>query len=104
MTKLKTLPQPVKELLSDVQKYNPEKVILFGSYAAGNPRKYSDIDLLVIKKTKKRLLERQREIARLLSSRVPSDIIVLTPDEYEKATKEPNYFMREILQNGKVIF
>ena len=103
MTKLEKLPKPVRDLLEDVKKYKPEKIILFGSYATGKPKKDSDVDLLVIKKTKKGLLDRQREIVDCLLSSVPSDIIVLTPEEFEQSSKEPNYFMREILQYGKVI-
>ena len=86
------------------EKYKPEKIILFGSRAKGSAKKRSDIDLLVIKKTNKKILERQREIANLLKYPIPSDIIVLTPKEFNKAKKKPNYFMREVLNYGKVIF
>ena len=45
-----------------IKKYKPQKIILFGSYAYGNPRKDSDVDLLVIKKTNARHIDRSTKI------------------------------------------
>jgi predicted nucleotidyltransferase len=43
----------LKQIVTNLKKYNPEKIVLFGSYAWGKPKRNSDIDLLIIKNTKK---------------------------------------------------
>ena len=47
------LDRKLKQILSDLKPYNPEKIILYGSCARGDTSKYSDIDLLIVKKTNK---------------------------------------------------
>ncbi|MDP2587504.1 MAG: nucleotidyltransferase domain-containing protein, partial [bacterium] len=58
----KSLEQAVRKLKS----YKPERVILFGSYAWGTPGKGSDLDLFIVKKTKKRKIERTHEVTKLV--------------------------------------
>ena len=62
--------QVTRDILSKiVAEYAPQKVILFGSYAYGEPDEDSDIDLLIIKDTDKRPIERWIEVKRLLRDR-----------------------------------
>src|SRR3990172_9518264 len=71
-----------------VQELKPEKIILFGSYAYGIPNPHSDVDLLVIMKTKASLKDRSWAVSRLLLPRpFPVDILVKTPREIEKSLK-----------------
>ncbi len=85
-------------------KYKPEKIILFGSTASGNIHDWSDLDLVVIKKTEKSFYDRIDEVSRLIDHEVPTDIIVYTPDEFEEM-KSDNYFVRdEIIKSGKIIY
>ncbi len=101
----KTLPQAIKRIVSEL---NPEKIILFGSYAYGNPTPDSDVDLLVIIETKGKNKEMYREVSRLLYPRqFPVDIIVKTPKEVEEALEggvDNAFFIREIVQKGKVLY
>ena len=46
--------------------YAPEAIILFGSHAYGTPHEDSDIDLLIIKQTEKRPIDRASDIRQLL--------------------------------------
>lgn len=70
----KTLPQAVKRIVAELK---PEKIILFGSYAYGNPTPDSDVDLFVIMETKAKRVERYVNVSRLLHPRqFPVDIIV----------------------------
>jgi len=88
-----------------VDELNPEKIILFGSYAYGKPTPHSDVDLLVVLKTKASLKERSWKVSRLLLPRpFPVDILVKTPKEIEKALKSGDFFLREILTRGKVLY
>ena len=98
-----TLPGAIERIVS---KLNPEKIILFGSYAYGNPTPDSDVDLLVIMKTKAKEIDRYVAVSNLLYPRqFPVDILVKTPKEVQEASrKKGNFFMREILTKGKVIY
>ncbi len=88
-----------------VQELQPEKVILFGSYAYGTPNPHSDVDLLVIMKTKAPRKERSWAVSRLLLPRpFPVDILVRTPKEVEKALDSGDFFLKEILKRGKVLY
>ena len=98
-----TLPGAIKRIVSELK---PEKIILFGSYAYGSPTPDSDVDLLVIMKTKAKEIDRYVAVSNLLYPRqFPVDILVKTPKEMEaEARKKGNFFMREILKKGKVLY
>jgi predicted nucleotidyltransferase len=98
-----TLPGAIERIVS---KLRPEKIILFGSYAYGNPTPDSDVDLLVIMNTKAKEIDRYVAVSNLLYPRqFPVDILVKTPKEIEEASgKKGNFFLREILTKGKVIY
>jgi predicted nucleotidyltransferase len=82
----------------------PERIILFGSYAYGNPTPDSDVDLLVIWNTNKPRRERILDVSLLLYPRsFPVDIIVKTPEELKQEIKT-SFFIREIINKGKVIY
>jgi uncharacterized protein len=88
-----------------VQELKPEKIVLFGSYAYGMPNPHSDVDLLVIMKTKASLKDRSWAVSRLLLPRpFPLDILVKTPKEVESALESGDFFLKEILTRGKVLY
>lgn len=85
------------------EQYGAKEVILFGSYAKGNPHEDSDIDLLIISDSKERFFERQATVRRLLrdlKKRIPVSPIVLTPAEIEERKKHEDQFINEILETG----
>ena len=84
---------------------HPEKIVLFGSYAYGRPSDDSDVDLLVILETQARPVDRYLAVSRLLRPRpCPLDILVKTPKEVEKALETGDFFLKEILTRGKVLY
>lgn len=88
-----------------VAELDPEKVILFGSYAYGTPNPDSDVDLLVIMDSVLSPAERALAVCRLIRPRpFPVDIIVKTPDEVREAIAGGDYFLRKILEMGKVLY
>ena len=101
----KTLPQAIKRIVTELK---PEKIILFGSYAYGNPTPDSDVDLLIVMETKGKNKEMYRAASMLLYPRqFPVDIIVKTPKEVEEAIqggKDNSFFIREIIKKGKVLY
>lgn len=87
--------------------YAPERVILFGSYAHGNPRPDSDIDLLIIKKTSERFIDRWVTVRRILSDpkrTVPLETLVLTPDEISQRLAIGDQFLAEIMEEGETLY
>ncbi len=87
------------------EKFQPEKIILFGSYAYGRPRPESDVDLLVIMDTPLRERQQRLEISRALSPRpFPMDIIIRTPKQLEERLALGDPFLREITAQGRVIY
>ncbi|OIN95978.1 hypothetical protein AUJ66_07730 [Candidatus Desantisbacteria bacterium CG1_02_38_46] len=99
--------------LSELQKivnqvkdgYDPEKIILFGSYAWGKPTEYSDIDLLVIKNTSDKFIRRLEKISYVIKSNLGTDIIVYTPCEIKRIMKDPSdFFVHRIIQKGKIVY
>lgn len=102
----------VREIIQDVLEklctgYAPQKVILFGSYAYGNPRPNSDIDLLIIKETSERFIDRWVTVRRLLSDpkrTVPLETLVLTPQEVSRRLAIGDQFLAEIIEKGEVLY
>ena len=97
-----TLPKAVRRIARALR---PEKIILFGSYAYGNPTLDSDVDLLVVMKTKAPRVERYLAVSRLLMPRpFAVDIIVKTPQEIRTALKQGDFFIDEIVSQGRVLY
>ena len=87
------------------EKFDPERIILFGSYAYGKPHQYSDVDLLVVMKTQERPRAKEIEISRALSPHpFGMDILVRTPQQIEERIPMGDYFLREITTKGKVLY
>lgn len=94
-------------LLLLITQYKPIKVILFGSHARGNPDKDSDIDLLIIKETGERFLDRWCTVGSILAGSHPSipvDTLVLTPEEIDLRLSVGDQFIIDILKNGKLLY
>ncbi len=88
-----------------VEAVHPEKVILFGSYAYGEPTLDSDIDLLVVMKSSKRSIENAIAVDKLFSNRrFGMDILVRTPQELRHRLAIGDIFMQEITDKGKVLY
>ena len=88
-----------------VSAIHPQKIILFGSYAWGEPTKDSDIDLCVIHPTVIKKNKRARIIRDILSSFFyPMDILVYTPEEVEEWGQAEGGLLNKILDRGKVLY
>ena len=86
------------------QQYFPEKVILFGSTVTGQTGEWSDLDLVIVKQTDRRFLDRTKDVMRLLRPKVGVDILVYTPEEFEQLCQERPFFQHEIIEKGKVLY
>ncbi len=87
--------------------YAPEKIILFGSYAYGNPRRDSDIDLLIIKNTHDRFIDRWVAVQKILSDPkrlVGLDTLVVTPEELSERLRAGDQVVEEMVEKGKLLY
>jgi len=101
------------DLIFSLRSSDPYKIILFGSYAGGNPHKDSDIDLMVIldndhvSKTYNERLEKKVFIRNLIleiNRKIPIDLLVYSKAELNLIKNYGNYFIDEIERTGKVIY
>lgn len=96
----------IKAIVNKLKCLDPEKIILFGSYAKGGFTPESDVDLLIIRQTNKKPTERIADVLKIVWGNIPHvEPYVLTPAEFDKAVAEKRYFLtQEILKYGKVIY
>lgn len=87
-----------------VEKFYPDKIILFGSYAYGKPTLDSDVDLLVILPFEGVPAKKAVEILLAIDYHFPLDLLVRTPKEVQKRIEMGDFFIQEILQKGRVLY
>lgn len=88
-----------------IEKYKPEKIILFGSAVNGQLGSDSDVDLLVIKKdTPLYGADRIRELSRIIDRNIPVDFLVYRPEEFQKRLELGDPFLKAVLKEGKVLY
>ena len=86
------------------EEFGAERVILFGSYARGNAGPDSDVDILVIGPFGGRSVDRSVEIRMKLRPGFPMDLLVRTPEKVRERIEMGDCFMRDILDQGKVLY
>jgi predicted nucleotidyltransferase len=98
--------------LEDIQKlagriareFRPESIILFGSYARGNPRADSDVDLLVVLPHTDKCWETAASVRGRVRPRFPVDLVVRSPEELHKRLEIGDVFFRDILEHGTTLY
>jgi predicted nucleotidyltransferase len=97
----KAIDNVVKQI---VDKFKPQRIILFGSYARGNLRPESDVDLLVVMDTPLREVQQAIQISQEIDYRFGLDLIVHTPKYLAERVKMGDWFLRDVLKEGKVLY
>ena len=88
-----------------VKNYDPDKVILFGSYAQGTATEKSDVDFLIVKDSPLPRHQRGRELRRhLYGMLVPMDILVYTNDELGEFRNVKSSFINNVMKTGKILY
>jgi len=87
-----------------VENFNPQKIILFGSHAYGKPNADSDVDLLVVMPFEGSDSQKAVEILLNLEKTVPLDLLVRTSEQIRERIEMEDFFMREIIEQGKVLY
>src|SRR5579884_1721685 len=85
------------------ERFHPQKIILFGSYAYGTPHNESDVDLLVIMPAYD-VVNQAIRIGMAFERPFSFDLIVRTPKQIEIGFRDNNWFLREIVEKGKVLY
>lgn len=85
------------------ERFQPEKIILFGSHAYGEPHADSDVDILVVMPTRNELDQAAR-ISLTIDPPFPLDIDVRTPKTMTWRLEEGDSFLREVVERGKVLY
>lgn len=94
----------IRQVVKTIKDYDPEKVILFGSYAEGNADECSDIDLVIIKKTTSPFMERLKEVIKYIKVPIKADILVYTPQEWDLMRKQKNILIAIVRSKGKILY
>jgi predicted nucleotidyltransferase len=103
----------LQTIVNRLKKYNPNKIILYGSLVRDQFTENSDIDLLIIKKTAKSPQKRMNEVLNILYPKdwnkkeeeiPPIDPLVYTPNEVNRELHLGDFFLEEIINQGKVLY
>jgi predicted nucleotidyltransferase len=94
----------IREIVQQiVERFRPQKVILFGSYAQGKPTKDSDVDLLVVMETNEQALHAAARISVAIDHPFPLDILVFRPSELKASLERKGVFATEVMVKGLVL-
>jgi len=86
------------------REFRPDRIILFGSYAYGQPDNDSDVDILVVLPFEGKPVRKAIEIRNRVKARVPFDLVVRTPEQIAERVAQNDWFMREILERGHTLY
>jgi len=87
-----------------VERFEPQKVILFGSYAHGKPTEDSDVDLLVVMDNEEEPLHTAARISSAIDHPFALDIVVFKPSALEASFKRRGNFATEIMTRGMILY
>ena len=94
----------IRKLAREIaDRFRPDRIILFGSYAYGTPHAESDVDLLVIMPARNVIDQAVRIRMALAPRSFPLDLIVRTPEFVRRGLEGEDWFLREIVGKGKVL-
>jgi uncharacterized protein len=100
-----TATEQIQELCDQiVREFRPQKILLFGSYAYGQPSVDSDVDLLVIMPFEGSSREQAVKIRTRIDTPVALDLLVRTPEQIAERLAMGDFFIREITEQGRVLY
>ena len=98
----------LNEIVEKLQReYKPLKIILYGSYAYGTPNVDSDIDLLILKNTSERSVDRFVKVKKIIYNpkrKIPVSPLIYSPDEVKERVRIGDDFIKEILNKGVTLY
>ena len=98
----KVIDEVVKRIAS---RFNPDKIILFGSYANGTQNDDSDLDLLIVQDSDLPMQKRGLDIRMsLLGTMIPMDILIYTKSEFDQEKNNSLSFLNSAIKNSKILY
>ncbi len=95
----------INEIVNQISnQFKPCKIILFGSYAYGNPDKSSDVDLLIIMDYQGSPRKQAALILQEIDYHIPLDVLVRSTDQISERVKNGDFFLKEIIEKGKILY
>jgi predicted nucleotidyltransferase len=91
------------QIVSSYMPFDPDRIVLFGSYAKDDEDKFSDIDLIIVYSTSKSFLDRLKELYLCWNIPKAVDILAYTPEEYQKMMLD-NSFLQDAVNEGEVLY
>ena len=86
------------------RRFQPERIILFGSYASGTPTEDSDVDLLVVMPFEGKSVKKSIEIDLAVHCGFSMDLIAMTPRRLRERLDREDFFLREVMEKGQVLY
>jgi uncharacterized protein len=100
MISLDDIKSAAKEI---VARFHPQRIVLFGSYANGNPNKDSDVDLLILINGRN-VHDQAITIRQAIDFGFPVDLLVRSPQEFERRIDSGDFFLKEIQEKGRTLY
>jgi predicted nucleotidyltransferase len=98
-------PDQIHDLVRQiVERFRPQKVILFGSYSDGTPDQDSDVDLLVVMDTDEPPLHAAARIAAVIEHPFPIDVLVFRPSDFKESLERKSAFATAVMTKGTVLY
>jgi predicted nucleotidyltransferase len=95
----------IRELAGQIaERFDPERIVLFGSYAYGNPSPDSDVDLLVIMHFEGKSFWKSLEITNLVNPSFSVELLARRPEDTERRYALGDPLIREALDHGQVLY
>ena len=95
----------IRDLTSQIaREFSPDRIILFGSHAYGQPGNDSDVDILVVLPFEGKPVRKAIEIRNRVNAGLPLDLIVRTPEQLAERVAQNDWFIREILERGRTLY
>ena len=99
MSAIRTVVARIAELV------HPQKIILFGSYASGDPKPWSDVDLLIVMESALTPNKQRLAIARALQPRpFAMDLLIYSPRELAERIPLGDWFLKEVVEKGVTLY
>ena len=98
-----TTSEQISEICDTIaREFKPERIIVFGSHAYGNPGPFSDLDLLIVMPYEGSPLQQAARIIARVNPKIGVDVIVRTAEQIKERLALQDGFMREIVERGRV--
>jgi predicted nucleotidyltransferase len=95
----------IQELAGRIaREFHPQRIILFGSHAFGNPTPDSDVDLMVVTPYMGKSWEMATRIRGHVEATFPLDLLVRSPEQLRERLAMGDPFLTEVVQHGKVLY